>query len=207
VGAAVHTPTAYTLKDTFSTELEYAYIIPGPGAEVERYREQSPDGFFEYKLSTPWRFMGSLGVIIKKKGFITVEAEFVNYGSSSFNLTSNSDNPADEAYQDEVNSDINDLYISVINLKVGGEYALKKIRIRAGYGRYGSPYSSGNISSHTFSAGLGYRLQSFYFDLAYKYTSFKEEYIPYFVSDQSLQQTVHNTLKENIMLLTVGYKF
>jgi hypothetical protein len=204
IGAAVHTPTAYTLTDTFMTELEYAF---DEGFGVNRIKDRSPDGAFKYKLKTPWRYIGSVGVIIKKKGFITAEVEFVNYSNPSFNLTSNSDNPADEEYQGEVNGDINNLYSSAVNFKIGGEYAYQKVRIRAGYGMYGSPYSSGNFSSNSINFGLGYRLQSFYVDLAYKYTKFEEEYIPYYVSDRTLQQTVNNTLNVNNILLTVGFKF
>ena len=204
LGVAVHTPTAYSLKDTFSTELEYSYNL---GAGVERYREQSPEGAFKYKLKTPWRYIGSLGIIIKKHGFISTEVEFVNYSKPSFNLTSNSSSPEDEVYQGEVNGDINSQYNSTINIKIGGEYAFKKFRIRAGYGRYGSPYASGNYSSNSFSVGLGYRLYSFYFDLAYKYSQYESEYVPYYTSEKSFQQTVNNTLKENNILLTVGVKF
>ena len=204
IGAAIHTPTAYTLNDTFNTIVEYAY---DEGLGVQRFREESPEGAFRYKLSTPWRYIGSLGLIIKKRGFITGEVEFVNYSKPSFNLTSNSDNPADAAYEESVNSDINEIYSSVVNFKIGGEYAFKKVRIRAGFGIYGSPYSSGDFNNNTVSIGLGYRLQSVYFDLAYKYTEIGEEYAPYVVSTPSLQQTVQNTLKRNNILLTIGYKF
>ena len=205
VGAAIHTPTSYTLTDTFATVLEYAYDEGFGG--VQRFREDSPEGSFKYKLSTPWRYITSLGVIIKKRGFITAELEFVNYSKSSFNLTKNSDNPADGDYQEEVNSEINDLYTSVVNFKVGGEYAYKKLRIRAGYGLYGSPYTSKNFSSNSFSFGLGYRLYSVFFDLAYRYSQYEEEYSPYYVSTESLQQTVYNTFNVNNILLTIGFKF
>ncbi len=204
VGAAIHTPTAYSLTDTFATELEYSFDL---GSGVERYGERSPEGFFRYNLATPWRYIGSLGLIIKKQGFITAEIEFVNYSKPSFNLTSNSDNPADREYQDEVNREINNLYTSTINFKVGGEYAYQKFRIRAGYGMFGSPYASGDFSSNSFSLGFGYRLRILYFDLAYRYSQHKEEYIPYYVSDASLQQTVNNTLNVNNILLTIGFKF
>lgn len=204
VGAAVHTPTAYTLNDTFSTELEYSYDL---GQGVERYREASPEGAFKYKLTTPWRYIGSLGLIIKKYGFITAEIEFVNYSKPSFNLTADSDNPADEAYEGEVNNEINTLYTSAVNFKIGGEYAYQKFRIRAGFGIYGSPYASGEFSSNSFSFGVGYRLRILYFDVAYKYSQYDSEYVPYYLSDSSQQQIVNNTFKRNNILLTVGYKF
>ena len=205
IGAAIHTPTAYTLNDTFNTVLEYAF--QEPPLDVQRFREESPEGAFRYKLSTPWRYIGSLGVIIKKRGFITGEVEFVNYSKPSFNLTSNSDNPGDAAYESEVNGEISEVFTSAVNFKIGGEYAFKKVRIRAGFGIYGSPYTSGNFSNNTASIGIGYRLYSVYFDLAYKYTEYGEEYVPYYVSTPSLQQTVQNTLKRNNILLTIGYKF
>jgi len=204
IGASIHTPTAYTLTDTFATELEYAY---DEGLGVERYRERSPDGAFRYKLSTPWRYSGSLGLIIKKRGFITAELEFVNYSKPSFNFTSDSDNPADREYQDEINGEINNVFTNVVNFKIGAEYAYKKVRIRAGYGMYGSPYTSKSSSNNSFSFGLGYRLRSIYLDLAYKYSQYEEEYAPYYVSTESLQQTVYNTFKVNNILLTVGFKF
>lgn len=204
IGAAIHTPTAYTLKDTFMTALEYSFDL---GNGVQRYPEESPEGTFRYKLKTPWRYIGSLGMIIKKMGFITAEVELVNYSKPSFNLTTDSNSPADRAYEGVVNNEIKEDFNSVVNFKVGGEYAYKTFRIRAGYGITGSPYASKDYSSNAISVGLGYRLRHFYLDVAYKHSKDESIYNPYSVENTALEQTVNNSLKKNNFLVTAGLKF
>ena len=205
LGAAVHTPTAYSLTDNFSTELNYIYDLGNNGPES--YTSESPDGVFDYKLKSPWRYIGSAGVIIKKLGFLTAEVEYVDYSKSAFNFTVNSSDPGDAEYQDEVNQEINDDFTSALNVKLGGEYAYEMFRFRAGYGIYGTPYASDTAVNHAISFGLGLRKERFYTDLAFRRFMIDEGYIPYTMSDESKQQLVNNSINNDRIVLTFGFKF
>ncbi len=204
VGGAVHSPTSYTLTDNFSTELNYIFDI-GQGAES--FTDESPDGVFEYKMKTPWRYIGSAGVLIDKKGFLTAEVEYLNYGGASVNLTENSSDPGDAAYQDEVNDEITQSFTSAINIKIGGEYAYNKFRFRAGYGIYGTPYADDEVVNNSFSLGLGLRQERIYVDLAFRRLIADEGYVPYRLADPSNNQLVSNSINNDRVVLTFGFKF
>ncbi|MFT5762638.1 MAG: long-subunit fatty acid transport protein [Saprospiraceae bacterium] len=204
LGAAVHTPTAYNLTDNFSTELNYIFDV---GNEPESFTGESPEGTFDYKLKSPWRYIGSAGVIIRKLGFLTAEIEYVDYSGAVFNLTANSSDPGDAAYQDEINQEISEDFTSALNFKLGGEYAYEMFRFRAGYGIYGTPYAEGKVVNHAISFGLGFRKERFYMDLAFRRLMIDEGYIPYTMSDMAKQQLVNNSINNDRIALTFGFKF
>jgi long-subunit fatty acid transport protein len=204
LGAAVHTPTAYNLTDNFSTELNYIFDV---GNEPESFTGESPEGTFDYKLKSPWRYVGSAGVIIRKLGFLTAEIEYVDYSGAVFNLTANSSDPGDAAYQDEINQEISEDFTSALNFKLGGEYAYEMFRFRAGYGIYGTPYAEGKVVNHAISFGLGFRKERFYMDLAFRRLMIDEGYIPYTMSDMAKQQLVNNSINNDRIALTFGFKF
>lgn len=204
LGAAVHTPTAYKLTDNYTTELNYIF---NDGVEDRSFTEASPEGTFDYRLKSPWRYLGSAGVIIQKRGFLTMEVEYVDYTGASFNLTANSSDPGDAAYQDEINQDIEEDFSSAVNVKLGGEYAYQKYRFRAGYAIYGTPYAEGNVMNNAISFGLGFRQDRFYLDLAFRRLMLDEDYVPYRLVDPSQQQSVSNSINNDRMVMTLGFKF
>lgn len=204
LGAAVHTPTSYTLTDNFSTNLTYIF---DQGNGPEAFSDESPAGTFEYKLKSPWRYVGSLGYIIQKKGFLSAEVEFVDFAGASYNLTANSSSPDDAAYEEEVNGEIGGFYTSALNIKLGGEYAYNKFRFRVGYGIYGTPYADGDNTNTALSLGVGIRLNQFYTDLAFRRMMQDEVYSPYVTVDPGRQQFVNNSINQDRVALTLGFKF
>ena len=204
LGAAVHTPTKYNLTDNFTTEFNYIFDV---GNGPESFTSESPDGTFDYKLKSPWRYIGSAGVIINKKGFLTAEVEYVDYSGAAFNFTANSSDPGDAAYQDEVNDEISQNFSSAINLKFGGEYAYQMFRFRAGYGIYGTPYADDTVINNAFSLGLGLRKDNFYMDLAFRRLMIDEGYVPFTLSNPEKQQLVNNSINNDRIALTFGFKF
>lgn len=201
IGAAVHTPTGFSLEDSFTTNIDYVFndggIIAGRG--------ESPEGLFNYRLRTPWRFLGGAGFIVGKSGFISSEVEWVNYGNASFNLTSDSDNPDDAAYQEEVNGQISDRYQSGLNWRVGGELAINTLRLRGGIGLGFSPDIGTDELDQTYSFGIGYRKRKLFIDAAYRVAILEEDYIPYLTS-LAPQQNVSVDYTDQRILLTIGFK-
>jgi len=197
LGLAIHSPTAYKLEDTFNTEMFYTYTENGA---QNTGNGLSPDGLFDYKINTPWRFIGSGGVIINKAGFLSGEVEYVDYGSATLGF---SGFPDDERV---ANDSIQAKLGSAMNFKIGGEIAYEIFRFRAGFGLYQSPLIGDDITNSAFSLGAGMREESFYLDIAYRRQSIKEAYAPYVTTDYGSQVVETNTAFNQI-LFTLGFRF
>lgn len=207
LGLSYQTPSYLKLDDNFDTALEYTFTdIDGTVSTSD----VSPDGRFDYRLRTPSRLIGSIGALIntdKIKGFVNLDAQYINYAGSRFNLTAFSDDPGEAQFQEQLNSLINNQLESTLNFNLGGEVAYKKLRVRGGVGIYSTGEVADQSSSDKiYSAGLGLRENRFYIDLSYQKRDFREEYVPYRLSDPSLQQTVSNQTDVSKITVTVGYK-
>ncbi len=210
VGLAIHTPTRYSLSDTFSNSLEYGYTeLEGtPDQQSFFYTADSPDGDFTYRFRTPWRFLGSLGVIIRKVGLISAELEWVDYSAARFNLAATSDDPNDKTYELELNDNIANQLDRALNFRAGAEYAYKKFRFRGGISINGTPYAADNVINKAYSAGIGIREQNFYMDFAYRLFKQENQLAPYVLNENpDRAQLVEQGTNQNKFLLTFGVKF
>jgi hypothetical protein len=205
IGAAVHTPTSFKLEDNFSSSLQYIYT---DGTGTQEFTAESPDGSFNYRVTTPMTIIGSGAFIIGKMGLISAEVEYQDFSSTEFNFNNTSDE-GDLAYEAELNSQIKENFKSAVKIRLGGEFAYKSLRLRAGYGLIGSPYVEGDSFYNSFSAGIGLRQRSFYMDLGYRHSVFGETYVPYVTFDRETnpQQEVLNTINKDTFLLTFGFRF
>ncbi|MBK8562263.1 MAG: outer membrane protein transport protein [Saprospiraceae bacterium] len=203
VGVAIHTPTGFGMKDSFSSSLDYSYNIggiPTPGSAV------SPDGNFEYRIRTPWRAIGSVGFVFEKKGFIVAEVEYVDYLNANFNFNETS-NQGDIEYEGELNQQIADQLKSGLNIRLGGEYAMDRFRFRGGYTIAQSPYEGGEAAG-VLSLGAGAWLsESVFLDAAYRQqTTGEQQYAPYLLNGQPTQNVNQFDTRSQI-LMTLGFKF
>ncbi|MEO1260111.1 MAG: hypothetical protein AAFZ15_15055 [Bacteroidota bacterium] len=204
LGAAIHTPTSYGLEDTFSTDLSYRFE-DNDGAQ--RLESASPDGTFEYRMRTPWRFIASGGFIINRQGFISAEIEYVDYTNAKFNFNSTSD-PGDMAREDALNDEINAQLNAALNFRFGGEYAIERFRLRGGFALNSSPYENITERNGSLSLGTGYRGDNFFIDVAYKRLTSEAEYRPYLLStgNVDIEQPVDIDENRNRFLVTLGFK-
>lgn len=117
-----------------------------------------------------------------------------DYSSQPYSTRSFMDDP-----YGATNNDINNYFKTAMSLRVGAEYRLtRNFSLRAGYSFVGSPveknaaenkdliYTAGTIPSYTFdkntnyvTAGIGYRNDGFYVDMAYVYKNMKSTYHAY----------------------------
>ncbi len=198
IGLAYHTPTYYWgLRDTWSTYTVadiYSYSLDEWGT----FDYASVIGDYKYKITSPMRFIGDLAFVVKDFGFISGEYEYVNYGSAKFKA-----NDYDFAYE---NQDIKNFYGATHNFRVGTEWRISSVYLRAGYALYTSPYRNdlNDGSRQSYSGGLGYRGNGFAIDLAYVYSKSEEDY--YMYSHEGMNPSV-NTLKESSVVLTFRYLF
>lgn len=209
MGLAFQSPTLLRLEDDFRTSIQYDCQL----CEFPDELFTSPDGFFEYRLRTPYRLTGSLGTLLNLgaiKGFVNFDVQYLNYRKNSFNLTSNSDDPADAAYETEVNGDIDNTLNSALNYNLGTELVFNRWRARAGLALLSSPFFDEGVGGSNFdeviSAGIGYRANSIYLDLGYQLRKLTEGYTPYTTESVSRELQLTNNSDISKLVLTFGIK-
>jgi hypothetical protein len=197
IGAAIHTPTYYAnMRDSWSSNM-YAAFEDGSWNNTQF----SPDGKYNYMMTTPFRAIGSLAFIIGPYGLISAEYEYVNYNQARFY-----DQSQDNTIYSDVNSSIKDSYRSPVNLRIGTEWRIWDFRLRGGFGYYGSPYKNGINDGERLlaSGGFGYRGKHLFADLTYVWTRTKDQYYLY---DPTLVNPSSNTLSSSSVVMTWGVRF
>lgn len=202
LGASIHTPTSFSFEDSWSNSMLYEFTDPDISSPGEVF---SPDGFFEYRFKTPWRYMGGLGIIIKKFGFLSADIEYVNYGGAEFKFN-NTDNAEDLAFVRTLNNELSENLKGGINLRLGGEFAYELLRFRAGFSITDNPYESVSEKNNALSLGVGIRGKNAFADFAYRRLMNESEYMPY-VTNSAPESIVSIDDNRNRLMLTVGFKF
>ena len=206
IGASVHSPTFYKLTLTTSGKLKRT--------DIDTYNLVG-DMNREYSLRTPWIYNLSLGYTVGNSFAIGAEYEYEDYSTMRFNY------PEGDAMFFENNQ--TDMLKGVHTFRVGAEYkVIPQFAFRLGYNHSttafkGEAYKQlpeNSISTDTdfanaqalnnYTLGIGYRGNMFYADLAYKFSSYKEDF--YAFDDLYLNKTeVTNTRSQ--VLFTVGMRF
>lgn len=193
LGAAIHTPTRISMNDVYSNQMN-------SNLETKSWEAKSPEGSFNYTITTPFRAMGSVGFIINKIGLLNVDYEYVNYKNARLSSSPN-------VFSD-VNTYIRNQYVSARNLRIGGEVRFDPICFRAGYALYGSPFKSGlneNANRTSYTAGIGYRKNVFFIDFAFVYNTHTDYSYLY---DKSFNDSViKNKYVSNSYVVTLGLRF
>lgn len=201
LGLAVHTPTWYSMEDAFSTEFVSNFIDDNFNA-----RANSPPGVFEYRLRTPGRMIASAAFLYKKRGFLSLEYELVDYSNATLNNAVGNLSPGDFSAQNAVSQDI---YQSAGIIKVGAEFrATNHWTVRGGYNYFGSPIkeevSLVDNSRTNISAGVGYKTREFSLDFTFVRSQWQEES---YLFDPSFANPVITDRYINNFMLTAGFRF
>jgi hypothetical protein len=216
LGLAVHTPTWYSLKDSYNgsmrTDLDNYRTTPGAiTVNVSDVLNAGEVPQYQYELISPWKFMLSSSYVLREtedvrqqKGFITADVEYATYGSNKFR---NAEDYDDDGYYDAINATMKDYYKGTFNFRVGGELKFTTIMTRLGFAYYGSPYSDKELKANKMflSGGVGYRNAGIFIDLTYVHGLHKDVNFPYRLPDKA--NTFANTKSGggNVML-TFGFK-
>jgi hypothetical protein len=192
LGLAIHTPTRYALKEDFST-----VVING---DMPNRRFRSGVSTFDYSIRTPMKVIGSLGFVFDRKALLSFEYEMVDYSKMRVN--------DDLYYYAESNDFIQDNYGMGGVLRIGGEYRLDAVSLRAGYNYTMVPYennSERNFSGHTFSAGLGFQVGTATIDLAFVRALQSYNMSPYPGMPNDFYNK--NNAINDMFMVTVGWRF
>jgi len=118
--------------------------------------------FPTYRLQTPSKISGSLAYIFGSNGLLSFDYSIKDYSKTKFKPTS-------DAYFSQQNNIISNDLKAASTYKIGGEYKLKQLSLRAGYRFEESPYKNetiiGDLSGY--SLGLGYKFRNTTIDLTY----------------------------------------
>ena len=208
LGAAIHTPTLYDLKEEYSSTMtsnlqNVSVDANGP------HSAQTPVGDYGYKMESPMRAIGSIAYQFGKKGMISFDYEYVDYAKMKLRNGGDGYNFSTE------NTDIKTIYQSVGNLRFGGEYkATDAVSLRAGYELFGNPYKSvvNNISQpnkdfsyNTINAGIGYRINNVSLDVSYSLGT-KTDYNYIYQLNQVVVEPVKYNMKNSEVVFTLGIK-
>lgn len=196
-GLAVHTPTWYSLTDRYNASIS----ARSNGTEYDLSAPE--EGLYDYDLRTPGRLIGSVGVLIGKRGFVSAEYEYVDYASAQL------DNGGGSYGFTNENQAVRDNYESVGNLKIGMEFRMTNYwTIRGGYAQFGSPIKNDITESKNlrvnYSGGIGYKDRNFSLDFAYVLSKRATDYYlydPNIVNAASLERTLGQ------FAITAGFRF
>jgi len=196
-------------------DANYDIIATNPSADFTTFYEfdanlnkeiYDEESLFDYTITTPMHLNVGTTFFISKNGFISADIEFIDYSAMKIKDS--------EGLLQNENSFVKEMYKSVVNFSVGGEWRMKAFRLRAGYNYQPSPYLTEDFSSkiQSYSAGLGYRTGKFFVDLAATYKQFNSTYAPYLLenlnNDSYLETSYVDIQNSNLnFALSVGLFF
>ena len=197
IGGALHSPTYFNINEEFRT-------ITQSNFTDSSYTEFSPINYFEYQLTTPWKVIASISANINRNILLSADYELIDYSKSKLHVDDLRNNDGTEIFAEQ-NNNIESLYQKAENIRLGIEYKINPISLRAGYARNSSPViETEEILFENFSFGAGIDYRRYYFDIAYILSQANDTYQMYsneFVNSTGLAYTNHN------MVLTLGLRY
>ena len=208
IGGAIHSPTWFRFNDDYYTEMTYSY---DEGGGPVTNREESPNGFFRYRLNTPWRMIGSIGSIYNLgngiQGFINLDIEYLDYANNRFNFTAFSNDPAEARNTIEANRTISRTLDKSMIMRIGTELAKDNFRLRFGYQRASSPFINDDVNNTALSFGIGFRGDNFFIDLGLRFMDNTIGFNPYLLEDAQREPVVNVNSTIMRTAITAGFKF
>lgn len=164
VGLSYESPTWYKLNDELTQSLVAVSANSAGALEPDVIDPGITNVYAPYKLQTPEKLTGSFAYVFGKTGLINIDYSRKNYSNIRFK-------PEYDSYYQGLNN-VMDRELSKTNeIRIGGEYKIERLSLRAGYRFEESPYKNnvtiGDLSGY--SAGLGYNFGGTKLDFSYAY--------------------------------------
>ncbi len=168
-GLSYQTPIWYTLTEDYTETL---HLDLSNDANALPYADD--DRTFDYKLKTPSKITGSLAFIFGKQGLLSMDYMYKDYSNTELGPATNFE--GDNGNENEL---LATNLTGVSQFRIGGEYRLNNLSLRAGYHVEGSPYKNA-LNTDTlagYSLGLGFNLfRNSKLDFAYSKDTSKDRY-------------------------------
>lgn len=200
IGAAVHTPTAYSITETSNSNISVESYLYGMNSVA------GSEFVNEYSIVTPYKLIASATGMLGKYGFISVDYEYVGNNSMRFRLED-----VDRQLQNRLNNMVKTMYRNASNIRAGIELRFDKTFVRGGVGFCGSPYKDSyyQTARTDISLGFGMRFDNMFLDLGIINSAYKGQEQPY-VLDGSMGYIQPNSasIKSNYTnaVVTLGWK-
>jgi long-subunit fatty acid transport protein len=204
IGATFQTPTWLLIEDNTTISLDTRIAT---GAAQGSYVGDPENYIFRYRLRTPLK--GSIGAsyVVAGRALLTADVDYTDYSSIKFSNDINSDDPA--RIRDE-NLNVKSNYKEAFNYRMGIEYKLDNaFSLRGGYGFNGSAINDDDskyFDTNIYSGGLGYRVDNYYFDVAYQRFETGSKLAPYELNNFTEPEAQIKTSRNNVFL-TFGVRF
>ena len=220
LGFAVHTPTWYDLRESYNANLSSNIDYYG-----EAYNQNLGDFLigrdydyltYDYNLTTPWKFNVSAGTTVGGLVAIGAEYEYQDYSAMHFSYS-------DGEAMGWQNPTAKEMLKGVNTFRIGAEWkVIPQFAFRLGYNYMSAAFkktafkdlSYNSINTDTdfanakannnYTLGIGYRGSTFYADLAYMYSTYKEDFYPF--DDGALKKTDVTNSRSKVMM-TLGLRF
>jgi long-subunit fatty acid transport protein len=193
VGASYQSPTWYRLADDTSQRINSNLAVP----DIDFINFNIVNLYEEYRIKTPEKYTGSLALVFGQDGLISFDYSYQDMSKAELRPTS------DPSFADE-NEFIGNTLGAVNAFRLGGEYRIEQVSLRAGYRYEQSPYEDTNFVGdlNGFSAGIGYTFGANRLDLAYSRT--EQDTNSFFFDGGVDSAALINRVNTNIAL---GYTF
>ena len=147
LGGSYQSPTWYRLEDNTSQRINSDLADD----EINFINFNVVNLFESYTVKTPGKLTGSLAVIFAKDGLLSFDYGYQDFSQSELRPTND---PSFQTVNSQIASDLG----TVSTFRVGGEYRIQQVSLRAGYRFEQSPYANGNTIGdlNAISGGIGY---------------------------------------------------
>ncbi|RBQ05405.1 OmpP1/FadL family transporter [Pedobacter miscanthi] len=205
IGLNFQTPTWMNIEDNTSETLQ---ATTAGNANTASTKSNNPTQYysFTYNLRTPLKASAGISYVIAGTALISADVDYVDYSSMRFSDS----NGSDRATINDNNAFIKASYKEAVNYRVGAEVKVtNEFSLRAGYGVNGNGVKGGDnkfYQGQYYTGGLGYRIDNYYFDVAYQNYKTNFSSSPYLLDDYT-EPVADVKSNRNNVFLTFGVRF
>ena len=199
VGISYESPTWYRLTDELNQRISTSGYGLSATPNVNQYSTVVTDPnttmvFVPYNLQTPSKLTSSFAYIFGKRGLISFDIASKNYANTTY-----------RPKQDfsSTNAIMSNELTTSSEVRIGGEYKIKKVSLRGGYRWEQSPFKNkttiGDLTGY--SAGFGYNFGSAKLDVAYAYAKrdYNQQFFSQGLTDAARINAVNNTISVTLL--------
>ena len=199
LGLSYESPTWYKLTDELSQRVTTSGYGLNSTQNNTLYSSVTIDPnttmiFVPYNLQSPGKWTGSFACIFGKRGLISIDLSSKNYNNTTYRPKGDFSS---------TNTYMNNNLTCAKEVRLGGEFKIKKVSLRSGYRYEQSPYKDrttvGDLSG--FSGGLGYNFGSTKLDFAYSNTKrdYDQQFFSQGLTDAARIKSVINTFSLTLL--------
>ena len=193
-GIAYQSPTWLRLTDELNQSISAVSSTSTTEYQPDIVNPNVTMLFQPYRLQTPSKWTGSFAYIFGKKGLISFDYATKNYSNTKYT-------PKEEFVN--TNRNLRNLLSSTNEYRLGAEYRIERVSLRAGYRFEESPYKDkttvGDFTSY--SGGIGYNFGATKLDVAYSLSkqNSNQQFFTQGLTDSSRINSKNNTITMTLL--------